>query len=850
MNFAVEPLSLGTFEPAHAQPPYLNTPRSLEACRLHGINPVELVEVSIDEFRKDFPDDPDRSQRRFERIDGARRRMMTTVMTEWKHLCDTNWKPRAARPKSAKERILDVPAEAHSTLLEIQAARFRKIETDEWNAFQRMLAMSVKKADMEVKNRATLEKHAEIQKSNDDAKKKMQLRREQLFLEHMEAKKRAEEEQMQEIKRLQAQDAEEAMRKIKETEERLRKEKQGRERRERERLQREEYTKQLKESIMKNLEKKADTRKQLQDMRAKDSEDRVREAREAREAEQAERRREQMDRQQKARADLTLSSEEQRAEMLKRIEEDEAKRQRIRAQRERARLAQLEEHNDNMKEKMMKCKESTHDGANGRASKALSDIQFKEALAKQELDKVREAQERRRGIKSIRQEAYDIAAMRKKKADEYRMRLAQQAIKNKNDKCEAIQNGFLTLSQMRNKMKDIMLRATTEVKQEMQRLQHRDEFSPERVMNSAMSISQQALFPKLKKTFGMVEPVSESQKKHIEATIGGYNDGMTSSASPAATRSRATTAPHLSRSLNDVSSDSFDKQQQQQHQNIGRGEFVKTLPIQMLNKERLAESLLKTKARMDLEEESKPIRGTSGVPGSRTSSPNSAQHKKSSSPSSSPQQEARIVGGGGSISFKDEERGNDSEAYSSSPTNTTPAAVAPRSSSKRGTNKQKGTKKGTLSDRVDGASANFPYGEVMDDSTRSLTQSMSKSQIPESSKMSMRSMASSPQHASATIERLSLAAQVKVVDPHRQLEALRREQNEALMRVLEEERGAEEARERMTRSVMTEQESSRLELLFAEERKRASERIVKLTKEHEQRVKDAVLAMAMGRSTQ
>lgn len=36
-------LSLSTFNPEDAQPPFLNSPRSLEACRLHGISPIELA---------------------------------------------------------------------------------------------------------------------------------------------------------------------------------------------------------------------------------------------------------------------------------------------------------------------------------------------------------------------------------------------------------------------------------------------------------------------------------------------------------------------------------------------------------------------------------------------------------------------------------------------------------------------------------------------------------------------------------------------------------------------------------------------------------------------------------------
>ena len=60
-----EQLSLATFEDNRAYAPYLTTPRSLEACGMSGVNPVELVEVPIAEFQKDFPNDPDAAQRRY-----------------------------------------------------------------------------------------------------------------------------------------------------------------------------------------------------------------------------------------------------------------------------------------------------------------------------------------------------------------------------------------------------------------------------------------------------------------------------------------------------------------------------------------------------------------------------------------------------------------------------------------------------------------------------------------------------------------------------------------------------------------------------------------------------------------
>ena len=82
-------------------------------------------------------------------------------------------------------------------------------------------------------------------------------------------------------------------------------------------------------------------------------------------------------------------------------------------------------------------------------------------------------------------------------------------------------------------------------------------------------------------------------------------------------------------------------------------------------------------------------------------------------------------------------------------------------------------------------------------------------------------------------------------DPYAQLDALRKMQNEVLLRVLEEERLAEAERERMGRLLGSTEvdERRQLELVYAEERRRASERIISLTREHEQRLREAVLSI-------
>ena len=82
-------------------------------------------------------------------------------------------------------------------------------------------------------------------------------------------------------------------------------------------------------------------------------------------------------------------------------------------------------------------------------------------------------------------------------------------------------------------------------------------------------------------------------------------------------------------------------------------------------------------------------------------------------------------------------------------------------------------------------------------------------------------------------------------DTKRELEILRRKQNEILLRVLEEERKAEERRMSALRDTTDNETRANLELIFAEERKRASERIIQQTKENEAIIKHAMISSVM-----
>jgi len=805
-NFGEEPLSLGTFDPEHAQAPYLNTPRSLEACRRFGINPIELVEVGIDEFRKDSPDDLDAAQRRFERIDGARRRMMTNVMTEWKVLCDTEWTSHKIRPRNAKEAILRVKnPEAHSQLLEIQAEQFRKIEKGQFDELQRMLAGTITKADQEVKNNAIINKHQEAKIAGDSRAQEMQEKRAALLQQQLLDKKEKEEIGKIRIKELQQMDAELAKEKLTKHEAKLLKEKQNRERREAERLQREEYTRKLKLSIVEGMNKKAEQQQKLANMKSMESQKRKDESEAIRQKEIAAAKRAQKERQDKARSDTVNAAEEARNQMLDSIAADEMKRTRIKTERTQLREFELGQKGNESYEKRKAIYAATEQAEKEKKEKTAAELQFKDMLAKQELDKVQLARNKRQQIKSIRQEAYDLSATRQKKADQYKMLQQKKLIRDKNDKCQAIQDGFRSLSEMRNKMKDIVDRTTIELKTEIHNMNHKGILTPDKVMKKSVEIAQHALFPKLKSTFGLINPMDETEKAHIDGMIG---ETATDLSSPGGVTDK------LTGNLMDTHSPKKTE---------------KVLPIRYMNSRRLEDTLSYARHKIDVEDAAELEKKTA-PPRPRSKSP---KKNRPGSRGGSPETKGAYTGGKLPAKFEEDKSLRKFE-YGEKDNNS--------GKTDKGVRSHKSTFMETGDDQFRREySGDHPLaggtGKYKNESKKGkAVASVKKMSYPGTSSMT-------PKQANQTIERLSLQSQVTVVDPDMQLEQLRREQNEALMRVLEEEKGAEESRERMSKAVFSEQEAQRMELVFAEERRRASERIVKLTKEHENRIKDAVLAM-------
>ena len=105
------------------------------------------------------------------------------------------------------------------------------------------------------------------------------------------------------------------------------------------------------------------------------------------------------------------------------------------------------------------------------------------------------------------------------------------------------------------------------------------------------------------------------------------------------------------------------------------------------------------------------------------------------------------------------------------------------------------------------------------------------------------SSVSSAIEISNKVERLTFAAQAKVVDPGSELEKIKKAQKEILKKVLDEEREAEERRQEVGNSITDPEEKQHLEHVFAEERKRANDRIIQATRTHETTIKMAVLNM-------
>jgi hypothetical protein len=407
-------------------------------------------------------------------------------------------------------------------------------------------------------------------------------------------------------------------------------------------------------------------------------------------------------------------------------------------------------------------------------------------------------------------------------------------------------------------MKDILGVATSVLKDEIHNLHHRDEISPERLLVRAQEVTDSVLFPNLNRKFGTIDKMSDATLMMLNASAEFSNPQQTDSPI-----NRATTAPlKESRSLIDLDPRPTTKGKVKKVDPFMQSRSTKgTLPLAILTKDSVIKGLHESKEKIMKQEDEQR----------RRDEEEAARRKKSPTKDreSSPSKDHSLVEPIGSATAQQTTRAKTSP--SSPTTNVSPTNID------SGVFEDSGSLKGNDENIL------FPLFKYADEKSVAKKR-VEDEKLIKSSNPSLRPVAAgefrrelSSDHPLAggkgkyerekskgkvaagvkgtakpppTIERLTLEAHTKIVDPQRQLEQLRREQNEALLRVLEDERSAEEQREKTLKIVSDQKERNRLEIVFADERKRASERIIKLTKEHEARIKDAILAMMAMKNSQ
>lgn len=98
------------------------------------------------------------------------------------------------------------------------------------------------------------------------------------------------------------------------------------------------------------------------------------------------------------------------------------------------------------------------------------------------------------------------------------------------------------------------------------------------------------------------------------------------------------------------------------------------------------------------------------------------------------------------------------------------------------------------------------------------------------------------------IEKLTYEAQTSVVDEADDVDKIRKEMNAMMKVLLEEERTAEDERLKVLASLNDPQERANIEAIFAEERRRASEKITSASREYDKTIKQAMLkTLKLGR---
>lgn len=890
----MEPLSLETFDPVYAREPYLTTPRSLEACRFHGVNPEELVEIPFREFQRAYPDDPEMALRRFERVDSARRIMLESVYHKWQELC---WEEehskgrRKGKGKGGLDTVIQPENGQHMTVLEMQAEQFRRVEKQQWKSLRNKLFMEMKKAAHDQKAKSIIEKQDNIGDTAARRRKEMELERERKLRADLEEAEEKEKEAQREIRRQQQLAMQEAKAKVARDEQNRRKEKRAQLRREQERLAREEYRNSQKLENFHRRQAEANERSRQLEKQEKELELRMKKERMKKEEQDKQRKLRTMNRLQGAKEELERQAQEKLRKVTKSIEDFDAKVDKLREDK-RAKWQHDKKLNSGKSQRHLESVRATNRAkTEEKINSTMSDLEKRNELAQHVLSENEEQRNRRRAIKEVRQQSFELAAIRRKKAMDYRKEKLEESIRAKDERYKTIKEGEKTLKRMTDSMAEVISKTKMELTSEMNRLNSKDILTTDNVVAKVHEHNDTVLFPRLRSRFSHMplpddDPPTEERLAAATTTSKSADFGSTAVSESDVKNSSKDAPATLASSLPLPSSRSPSKARpfttggMNRKGSPGSGSFslrpkspTPAIGLKVLSRSRINDTLDNMK--MTLEERNAVKQGE-GSPSStqKTRTPVKKSEKKRGSSAGSRRKQDSWVS----------ESSEGPPAVESTPSPAT--ATAPSGSFKRKSTPfpdelkpREGPRSRDLHAseetfdeleeveadeseeddaddiiaRIEGSSSKrpkskqqkqkqtrrppTPEGEFRAEYSRDHPLAGGKGRYAEESAQGkQRVLPGRPRHhrPKRLVEVMSKQEQKKHALQN-QLEELRKHQNKALLEVLEDERVAEEGRMEMSRGVTDTKERNRLELVFAEERKRASERIIAMTKEHEQK---------------
>lgn len=946
----LEPLSLENFDPVYAREPYLTTPRSLEACRHHGVHPEELVEVPFREFQRAYPDDPEIALRRFERVDTARKILLESVYHKWQEVCwEQEHRPKGGKKKKAgREAVIELEDGKRLTVLEMQAERFRKVEKQQWKGLRNKLFMEMKKAVHDQKAKTIIEKQDNIGDTAIRRRRELEQERERKMKADLAEASEKEKDQAREVRVEQRAALVEAKAKTARDKQNVRKAKKAQLNREQERLAREDYRNLQKSENYHRLRSEAIERNRQLVNQEKELEQRMNKERKKKEGQDQLKKTRTMNRLLGAKEELARQAQLKMVKVSKSIEDFDSKVEKLKEDKQTKWKSDMAKNSGRSEEHLDKVRTSNKEKTDEKINATLGELERRDELARQVFEENEEQRHRRQAIKDVRQQSFELAAIRRKKAMDFRKEQLEDSIRAKDERYKAIKDGEKALKRMTESITEVISKTKMELTCQMNRLNSKDMLTADNVMTKVHEHNDTVLFPRLRNRFAQMpleddegpspsssvdlnKPRGDEQKEEEEQEEGQEEqeeeeqeeekqeqaptgNGLASTLPPPSSTLPASSKPQSSSSSRPHTTGTGK----------GGGGLSKTTPlrpkpptaamgIKILSKSKINETL--DIMRMTLEESvAAKEAGSTSTPKKKTGGRKVA--KKDNDPlnlsgkqkpwlnGDDDSRELEVgeeedflldsrEGASAASSLEENQHQHQFAEGSRSKSNTQlmrkntpfPGDLKPKSKlDKKSAPHNSSMDEGLFDEleevedegvddddivaRIEGtpkaqqqqkpqqqraqtisARPLTPEGKFRAEYSKDHPFAGGKGQYSRESAAGKQRLVPGKRRQPPAPERLAEVMskqEQKKYDLQRQLEELRKHQNEALLEVLEDERGAEEQRTGLGRGVSDTKERNRLELVFAEERKRASERIIAMTKDHEQKMKQVILAMDLG----